>query len=164
MHPASSQVPTASPQSQSKLRSTTHTSVADPGAHDLNNPTPDNSNLTPTPGDSLNLVEKSAVADSAAKRRTRPPLSYTDDFDTPESVTMRPIGVVRSPYKVRSLYFIFLMPFLVQRYNRLPVHCNICIAADVVIRSTYESTCVISCPLIGFIARRRGLELHGSHL
>lgn len=38
--------------------------------------------------------------EAAAKRRGRPPLSYTEDFDTPGSVQMDVIGVVRSPYKV----------------------------------------------------------------
>lgn len=36
----------------------------------------------------------------AAKRRERPPMSYTDDFQTPSSVSLDVIGVVRSPYKV----------------------------------------------------------------
>ena len=36
----------------------------------------------------------------AARRRERPPLSYTDDFQTPDTVNLNVIGVVRSPYKV----------------------------------------------------------------
>lgn len=43
---------------------------------------------------------KSAKPEASIKRRTRPPLSYTDDFQTPQSVVLNPIGVVRSPYKV----------------------------------------------------------------
>lgn len=37
----------------------------------------------------------------AKKRRERVPLRYTEDFETPTSVTLDVIGVVRSPYRVR---------------------------------------------------------------
>eukprot|EP00737_Agarophyton_chilense_P001336 gb/GEZJ01001498.1/.p2 GENE.gb/GEZJ01001498.1/~~gb/GEZJ01001498.1/.p2 ORF type:complete len:253 (+),score=27.58 gb/GEZJ01001498.1/:1831-2589(+) len=37
----------------------------------------------------------------AAKRREKPPMRHTEHFETPHTVTMRTIGVVRSPYKER---------------------------------------------------------------
>lgn len=46
--------------------------------------------------------ERSAITpEAAAKRRGRPPLRYAEDFETPSSVALSVIGVVRSPYKVR---------------------------------------------------------------
>lgn len=39
--------------------------------------------------------------ESARRRRGRPPLRYTEDFQTPDEVKLKVIGVVRSPYKER---------------------------------------------------------------
>lgn len=42
-----------------------------------------------------------SAEDGGARRRHRPPLQYTEDFNTPQQVTLDVIGVVRSPYKER---------------------------------------------------------------
>lgn len=70
----------------------------DPNA--LNN----NQNGAGTPSSSANVQQDAArivTPHVAAKRRERPPLRYTEDFETPSAVNLDVIGVVRSPYKVR---------------------------------------------------------------
>lgn len=47
------------------------------------------------------MSDTPAENDGAAHRRERPPLRYTEDFETPASVTLDVIGVIRSPYKER---------------------------------------------------------------
>lgn len=59
-------------------------------------------------GDAPAIPSERSVSDApaivtgkaGAKRRSRPPLDYTNDFETPTSIDMNVIGVVRSPYKV----------------------------------------------------------------
>lgn len=100
MNPASSAPVSAASRQQSNSNSTTHTGASDHSTGELNSHT-DSTATLPTIASS-GSVQKKSVSESAAKRRARPPLSYTDDFETPELVTFRPIGVVRSPYKVCS--------------------------------------------------------------
>ncbi len=43
----------------------------------------------------------SSASAGGNRRRERPPLRYTEDFETPKEVSLDVIGVVRSPYKER---------------------------------------------------------------
>lgn len=52
------------------------------------------------PADTSGDAAESEAGNAGAKRRSRPPLNYTNDFETPSSVSLKVIGVVRSPYKV----------------------------------------------------------------
>lgn len=64
---------------------------------------PDNLNPTGAPSNSTTAHQqprRTVTPQAAAKRRERPPLRYTEDFDTPSTVNLDVIGVVRSPYKV----------------------------------------------------------------
>lgn len=45
--------------------------------------------------------------DPSEKRRGRAPLNYTDEFETPSSILLNAIGVVRSPYKVSAYQLLF---------------------------------------------------------
>lgn len=59
-------------------------------------------------------VREEVESDSVAKRRGRPPLSYTDDFHTPSSITLQSIGVVRSVYKVCSDIYLHMVDMFLQ--------------------------------------------------
>lgn len=100
MNPAPSVPVSAGSHLKSNSKSTTHTGTSDPSAGELNSH--DSSTAALSTIASSDSAQKKNASESVAKRRMRPPLSYTDDFETPELVTFRPIGVVRSPYKVRS--------------------------------------------------------------
>lgn len=69
-----------------------HSSKANDSANSSQNQTPPN-DVDP---------DRKVTEHTAAKRRTRPPLRYTEDFETPTTVQLNVIGVVRSPYKVSN--------------------------------------------------------------